>query len=325
MKIGFQQPNHTFAVPKTEIYDTVKRIALEAEHLGFDSFHVMDHVMQIPGINSPTDPILEGWSTIAALASSTEKIRLGTMVTCNTFRSPALLAKIAATVDNVSRGRLIMGMGAGWYREELGAYGYQDQLPGERFERLEESLQVMKLMWTQKKANFSGKYYKVEDAVCNPPPTQEPHPPIVVGGDGEKITLRIAAQHADGCNVFGGADLGRVKRKLSALKQHCKLLGRDYDRIWKTGLGRVIIAKNKTDLKEKINAYVPREPTTGATGVTTFENRLQRFIVGDPETCVEKIREIFDEGLDYLVVNMPDSDDPKTLELFGEKVLPAFS
>lgn len=325
MKLGLQQPNHTFRVPNSEIFSTVERVALEAEDLGFDSFFVMDHLMQIPGLNPSIDPILEGWSTIAALAASTSKIRLGTMVTCNTFRSPTLLAKMAATVDNISRGRLIMGIGAGWYKEELRAYGYQNQLLGERFGRLEEGIQILKLMWSGKTTNFSGKYYRVKDAVCNPAPIQEPHPPIVVGGDGERITLRIAAKYADGCNVFGGADLGRLRRKLSALREHCNRLGRDYNRVWKTGLGRVIIGKNESDLKEKIKKYVPKEPTTGATGITTFENRLQRFIIGDPETCVETIRKIFDEGLDYLVVNMPDSEDEHTLELFGEKVLPTFS
>ncbi len=325
MKLGFQQPSHTFRVPKTEIYNTIQRIALEAEHLGFDSFYVMDHLMQIPGVNPPTDPILEGWSTIAALAASTSKIRLGTMVTCNTFRTPTLLAKIGATVDNISRGRLIMGIGAGWYKEERRAYGYRDQFLGERFGRLEESLQILKLMWTQKRTKFSGRYYRVEDAVCNPTPIQKPHPPIVVGGDGERVTLRIAAKYADGCNVFGGADLGILRTKLSALKEHCNELGRNYDRIWKTGLGRVIIGKDESELREKIKRYVPREPTTGATGITTFEKRLQRFIIGDPETCIETIRKIFDIGLDYLVVNMPDAEDLHTLRLFGEKVLPAFS
>jgi len=325
MKLGFQQPNHTFREPKTEIYRIIERIALEAEHLGFDSFYVMDHLIQIPGVNPSTDPILEGWSTIAALAASTSKIRLGTMVTCNTFRNPTLLAKIGATVDNISRGRLIMGIGAGWSKEEHMAYGYRDQSLNERFGRLEESLQIMKLMWTQKRTNFTGKYYRVEDAVCNPRPTQEPHPPIVVGGDGERVTLRIAAKYADGCNVFGGADLGRLRRKLSALKGHCNELGRNYDRFWKTGLGHVIIGKDEWELREKIKRYIPTEPTTGATGVTTFEKRLQRFIIGDPETCIETIRKIFDEGLDYLVVNMPDSEDPDTLRLFGEKVLPSFS
>ena len=323
-RFGFQQPNHTFGVPNDQVYSTLEKIALEAEHYGFDSFYVMDHLMQIPGINPPADPILEGWMTIAALAATTQRIKLSTMVTCNTFRNPALLAKMGATVDNISNGRLIMAIGAGWYELEHQAYGFPIGTMKERFQRLRETLQILKKMWTEDKASFEGKYYRIRNAVCNPKPLQKPHPIIMVGGDGEKVTLKIVAQYADACNVFGGADLDRVSRKLSSLKQHCQDVGRDYNSIFKTGLARVIIGRDDTDVKARIKKYVPQQTTVGATGVTTLEDRLKRFIIGTPEQCTETIRKIFDLGLDYLIVNFPDSHNLETIKLFGEGVLSHF-
>ncbi len=323
-KFGFQQPNHTFGDASGQVYDTLEKIALEAEHYGFDSFYVMDHLMQIPGINPREDPILEGWVTIAALASTTQKMKLSTLVTCNTFRNPALLAKMGATVDNISNGRLIMAIGAGWYELEHQAYGFPIGTMKERFQRLRETLQILKRMWTEDKASFEGKYYQIKNAVCNPKPIQKPHPMIMVGGDGEKVTLKIVAQYADACNVFGGADLDRVDRKLSALKQHCQVVGRDYNSIFKTGLARVIIGRHDADVKTRINKYVPQHTTVGATGVTRLEDRLKRFVIGTPEKCTETIRRIFDLGLDYLIVSFPDSHNLETIKLFGEGVLPKF-
>lgn len=194
----------------------------------------------------------------------------------------------------------------------------------ERFQRLRETLQIVKKMWVDDKASFEGKYYRIKNAICNPKPIQKPHPMIMVGGDGEKVTLKIVAQHADACNIFGGADLARVNAKLSALKQHCKDVGRDYDSIFKTGLARVIIGKSEAQVKQKIKKYVPQEPTVGATGVTTLEDRLKRFVIGTPEQCVETFRKIFATGLDYVVVNFPDSHNLETVKLFGEGVLPKF-
>ncbi|MCS4537604.1 MAG: LLM class F420-dependent oxidoreductase [Thaumarchaeota archaeon] len=323
-RFGFQQPNHTFGVPNDQVYNVVEKIALEAEHYGFDSFYVMDHLMQISSVNPPEDPILEGWMTIAALAVVTQKMKLSTMVTCNTFRNPALLAKMAASVDNISNGRLILAIGAGWYELEHKAYGIHLGTMRERFQRLMETLQIVKKMWTEDKATFEGKYYRIKNAICNPKPIQKPHPMIMVGGDGEKVTLKIVAQYANACNVFGGADLERVSTKLSALKQHCKDVGRDYNSIFKTGLARVIIGKNESSVKEKIKKWVPQKPTAGATGVTTLEDRLKRFVIGTPEQCAETFRKIFATGLDYVVVNFPDSHNLETVKLFGEGVLPKF-
>ena len=195
---------------------------------------------------------------------------------------------------------------------------------GERFQRLRETLQIVKKMWTEDKATFEGKYYRIKSAICNPKPIQKPHPMIMVGGDGEKVTLKIVAQYADACNVFGGADLERVDAKLSALRQHCKDVGRNYNSIFKTGLARVIIGKNDAQVKEKIKKWIPQKPIAGATGVTTLEDRLKRFVIGTPEQCAETFRNIFATGLDYIVVNFPDSHNLETVKLFGEGVLPKF-
>jgi F420-dependent oxidoreductase-like protein len=221
MKFGLQHPNFSFDYSNNntaQIADSLKNIATRAENTGFDSFWVMDHFHQIPFMGRPEEPMLEGWTTLSVLAGVTTKIKLGTLVTGIIYRHPSVLAKIAATLDVLSKGRLFMGLGASYFEGESSAYGIttSGSFPSnqERLIRLEETIQIIRKMWTEEPAaSFDGKYYQIRNAYCNPKPIQKPSPPILVGGSGERKTLKIVAKYADACNLFGSAET--LKRKLN--------------------------------------------------------------------------------------------------------------
>jgi F420-dependent oxidoreductase-like protein len=248
MKFGLQHPIFSFDYSNhnttSQIVDSLKNLVTRAENIGFDSFWVMDHFHQIPFIGKPEEPMPEGWTTLSVLAGITSKIKLGTLVTGVIYRYPSVLAKIAATLDVLSKGRLFMGIGASYFEGESSAYGITStgSFPcnQERLLRLEEAIQIIRKMWTEEPTvSFNGKYYQIHNAYCNPKPIQKPSPPILVGGSGERKTLKIVAKYADACNLFGSAET--LKRKLNILKEHCKSVGRDYDSILKTKLDLVVI------------------------------------------------------------------------------------
>ena len=226
MKFGVQHPNYSFDYrnhDSSHILDSLKNLVTRAETLGFDSFWVMDHFHQIPFVGKQDEPMLESWTTISVLAGVTSKIKLGTMMTGIIYRHPSILAKIGATLDVLSKGRLFMGIGAGWNEEESLAYGIPFPSIKERFVRLEEAIQIIRKMWTDEPStSFNGEYYQIKNAYCNPKPVQKPSPPIMIGGTGERQTLRIVAKYADACNLFGSVET--VKRKLSILNEHCRIL-----------------------------------------------------------------------------------------------------
>src|SRR5215216_6121644 len=235
MKFGLQHPIFSFDYSNhnntSQIVDSLKNLVTRAEDIGFDSFWVMDHFHQIPFIGKPEEPMLEGWTTLSVLAGITTKIKLGTLVTGIIYRHPSVLAKIAATLDVLSKGRLFMGIGASYFEGESSAYGITStgSFPSnqERLLRLEEAIQIIRKMWTEEPtASFNGKYYQIRNAYCNPKPIQKPSPPILVGGSGERKTLKIVAKYADACNLFGSAET--LKRKLNVLKEHCKSVGREF-------------------------------------------------------------------------------------------------
>ena len=221
MKFGLQHPNFSFDYKNQDaslITDTLKNLITKAENSGFDSFWVMDHFHQIQFVGRPEEPMLEGWTVISMLAAITTKIKLGTLVTGIIYRYPSVLAKIAATLDVLSKGRLFMGIGAGWNEEESSAYGISFPSNQERMLRLEEAIQVVRKMWIEEPyASFNGKYYQIRNAYCNPKPIQKPSPPILVGGGGERKTLKIVAKYADACNLFGSPET--VRKKLDVLKE----------------------------------------------------------------------------------------------------------
>ena len=250
MQLGIHNPSFLFSNGEPAIFDELKNKAQWAEAHGFVWFDVMDHMIQIaPGVGKADDPFMEGWTTLAALAAVTEKIRLGTLVTPVSYRNPALLAKMAATVDIISHGRLTLGIGAGWYEDEYRQYGWDFPKAAARIRQLEEAVQLIKAMWTQPRPSFSGRYFQIQEAILEPKPLQKPHPPILIGGSGEQLTLRVVARQADACNLFGNPQ--EVRRKLEILRGHCENEGRDFDEIERTCLPTFLLARDEAALKTK--------------------------------------------------------------------------
>lgn len=215
--------------------DLLVRTARTAEAVGFSNFTVMDHWFQMEAYGRTSeDPMLEGYTTLGFVAGQTERLRLGLMVTGVTYRHPGLLAKIVATLDVLSRGRAMLGIGAAWYEREHLGLGVPYPPTRERFERLEETLQICAQMWSDNNGPYEGRYYQLRETIGNPRPIQQPGPPVLIGGGGEQRTLRLVAQYANACNLFYGGDTDAVLHKLEVLKRHCDEVGRDYDAIEKT-------------------------------------------------------------------------------------------
>lgn len=239
--------------PQSTTYEAMKKVWLEADAIpSIEHAWLFDHFMPINGDTG--GPCLEGWSLLSAFAALTNRVRLGLMVTGNTYRHPAVLANIGATVDVISGGRLDFGIGAGWNETEHNAYGIPLYAPGERIRRLGEACEVIKRMWTETAPSFEGRYYQIKDAYCEPKPLQKPTPPFVIGGSGEKLTLRIVAQYADVWNFVGGGPEA-FKQKSALLDEHCAAVGRDPQAI----LRSVQIQVNPEDLaaaREQTRSYI---------------------------------------------------------------------
>jgi F420-dependent oxidoreductase-like protein len=210
------------------LFTRLKSIVLQCERVGYNSVWLDDHLMY------GKTPILECWTTLASLASATKKIRLGTMVTSSAFRNPGLLAKMSATIDVISGGRLELGVGAGVQKEEHEAYGYSFPKPAYRISKMEEAVEILKLMWTREKTNYNGKNYRIVDATCEPKPIQKPHPPLIIGGCGEKLSLKVTAKLADRFDFGYLSSVEEYKRKLQVLETHCRSVGRDFKEIEKS-------------------------------------------------------------------------------------------
>ena len=292
--------------PPNQLFSQLLGIVQECERLGYDAVWLDDHLMY--GIT----PMLECWTTLSALASATTKIRLGTMVTSNAFRNPALLAKMAATVDVISNGRLEFGIGAGVQKEEHEAYGYPFPKPIVRIERLEESLHVIKELWTKEKANYTGKHFKVADAVCEPKPSQKPHPPVTVGGSGEKHTLRVTAKYADRFDFGYLPTLEEYKRKLQVLKAHCASVGRDFNDLEKScwPAGQIILGQNQRAVKEKTQQFKPKSMSCG--------DFLQYAFAGTPEEFEVAMQPYVDFGVKHFMLFFRDLPEVGSLRLFAE-------
>lgn len=239
MKVGLQINRFDWPGDETTIAETLRQFASKADEVGFDSEWVMDHFFQIERLGPPTDPMLEAYTTLGHLAAVTKKVTLGTMVTGVIYREPALLVKAVTTLDVLSGGRAVLGIGAGWNEEEAVGLGLPRPLAGGRFEKLEETVRIARQMWAGDESPFQGKQYTLERPLNKPGPITKPHPPILIGGSGEQKTLRLVAQYGDACNLFGGME---TKHKLEVLKRHCDDLGRDYDEIEKTAMLGVEVA-----------------------------------------------------------------------------------
>jgi F420-dependent oxidoreductase-like protein len=299
-----------------EKYETMSRVAKTAERLGFDSLWLFDHFHTY---HTPVlETVFECWTSTAALARDTSKIRLGQMVTCNGYRNPALMAKMASTVDVLSHGRLDFGIGGGWYEHEYHAYGYEyPPTPGERLRMLGEALQVILAMWTEPYASFKGNYYTVDGAINEPKGVQKPHPPIWVGGSGEKVTLKLAAMYGDAINLGGHIDdMGYYHHKLDVVADHCASVGRDPATIIKSVNVETSLLRPGED-PEAVTARYRRGES--------LDDYKTHAVVGGPQEVIDTYARLIEAGMDYIIVSdLPRIATTDVVEYLAAEVLPAF-
>ena len=307
--LGLQLPSFTFeGVPDDRMFERIADTAHAAEASGFASFWVMDHYHQIPNVGQETEPMLEAYTVLSGVAARTSTIQLGAMVTGVTYRNPAFLAKVVTTLDIVSSGRAILGIGAAWNERESRAYGYDWPPVAERFERLEDAIAICRSMFTRERSTYQGKRHHVDGAVNMPQPVQPGGPKILIGGGGERKTLRLVAEHADMWNGFG--DVPTIERKLEVLARHCQDVGRDIGAIVKTRLGTLIVAPTEEEAERRKEAW-QREKGVDDAGLGT------RLIWGAPETIGDRVRPFIDAGLDGLIFNMPRGSTPEDVDRAG--------
>lgn len=281
------------------------------ESLGYDTAWVFDHFFPI--LTDPSGPCFEGWVSLTALAARTERIEAGVLVTGNTYRHPAVLAKMAATLDHTTGGRLILGIGAAWFELEHAAYGIPFYTTAERIRRLDEAVEIIKRLWSERQVTFEGRYYQLKDAYCEPKPVRRP--PIMIGGSGEKLMLRVIAKHADQWNTFGPPELFR--HKINVLGEHCNEVGRNLDDIEVSWAGMGLV----TDSKELKEQMVSGMAEAFGRPVEEVEPGL---LVGEAELVRDRIRKLIDVGVRHfiLIANSPYNHD--SIRRFAEEVMPEF-
>lgn len=293
-------------------WEQTRSAALEFERLGFASVWLNDHLYGIPG---PQLPIFEAWTTLSAVGAVTSKVELGTLVTPIGFRNPALLAKIIATLDNITGGRVIPGLGSGWFQMEYEGYGFEFPSVRERLEQLDEAIRLMRHMWTESQTTFAGNHFKTESVFCEPKPTRPP--PILVGGGGEKVLLRLAAKHADIWNNLA-VDQERLAAKIDILRQHCDAERRDPRSIRISQQCLVVIGENEADAGSKVaKAQILYGGHMGAGGPMS--------IAGTAERCIEQIRKHTALGCTMFIIEFFGKDTRQPAALFAEQVMPAFA
>jgi F420-dependent oxidoreductase-like protein len=281
IRLGLQIPNFSYGTGVEELFPTVIAQAQEAEAAGFDSVFVMDHFYQLPGLGTPDQPMLEAYTTLGALAVATEKVQLGTLVTGNTYRNPTLLAKAITTLDVISQGRAILGIGTGWFELEHDSLGYDFGTFTDRFNRLGEALQIILPMLEGERPTFSGKYYRTQEAMAEP--RFRKHIPLMIGGSGEKKTIPLAVKHFDHLNIIAGFD--ELPRKIQVIKDRCEEIGRDPATLETSMLAIAIIDENVTA------DAIP-------------EDFRQQAVFGSAESVAEQIKtKVFDAGVDGVIIS----------------------
>jgi len=304
-------------------WETMLGVARRAEAGPWESIWVYDHFHTTP---VPTDEATyEAWTLMAAFAASTERIRLGQMCTCMGYRNPAYLAKIAATTDVVSGGRVEMGIGAGWYEHEWRAFGYGFPRAGERLAMLDEGVQIMRQLWSTGKASFDGEHYQMDGAICRPLPLQDGGIPLWIAGGGEKKTLRIAAQYAQYTN-FAGGNLEQFRRKSEILAQHCKDIGTDFDAITRTSNNNVLIGDTEADVRDQLAWVADRYRRFMPEDKVQRELKLyhESAAVGTPEQIVAAFTDLRRAGMPYAICYFPQAAyDRSSIELFEKRVVAA--
>lgn len=294
-------------------YEEIRDIWKEAERLGFDSAWNYDHFVPIRGDRD--GPCLEGWTMLAALAAETEKIRIGTLVTGNTYRNPAVLAKMATTVDHISRGRLYLGIGAAWFEPEHEAYGIPFYTARERAERLEEALQVVRKLWTEDRPSFQGRFYTLKEAPFSPKPVQKPHPPIVIGGQGKKWIVPLVGRYAQGWNAPIGLTPEDVRERVRIIQEECEKVGREACDV---EVSAFFVLYSITDV-----------PLAGP-AIRTFARvvagkRVARsLLAGSADSIANTIQKYVDAGVTHIVMNIQPPYDPELLRRFAREVMPRF-
>jgi F420-dependent oxidoreductase-like protein len=316
IRLGLQIPSFTYpGVGTADLFDTIAGIAVTAEQSGFDSVYVMDHFYQLPIIGAVDENMFEAYTLLSAIAARTERVRLGCMVGGMTYRNPAFPAKQVATLDVISKGRAIWGIGAGWFEQEHREYGYEFGTFTDRFEKLEEGLQIVKSMFVNERTTFDGKWFQVTDALNVPKPVQAGGPPVLIGGSGEKKTLRMVAQYGDACNVFGGPE--QVRHLMDVLDAHCNTIGRDPKEICRTRLGTLVLGRTMEEAQAKLSARLGGASIDSLPPMMQERVRVQ-FITGDPDTVGERVEALLAAGLDGLVVSMVDVHDLDAVAYAGE-------
>ena len=307
-------------------YPDMVAVSQTAERYGFDSVWLCDHFLtisaddyvmdagitgeageQAPDARPRTLPLLECWTALSALARDTTRLRLGTSVLCNSYRHPSVLAKMAATLDVISSGRLDLGLGAGWFERESDAYGIPFPPVRDRVSALEESLQVIRAVWTEPNPTYAGQYYTLNGAICDPPPVQRPHPPLWIGGEGDRVQ-RIAARHAQGLNVRWWSPQ-QVTRRRDFLTQACASAGRDPESL-RLSVTLLLAPTHSGADEARIRGEFASIPESG-------------LITGPPDRCLERIREYQDRGIDHFLFTIPEVVDSDYLDVIGRDILPA--
>ena len=309
MKFGVHNPSWVYGSDPAKAFDGIKAKAQWAENHGFVWFSVMDHLVQIGGVGAPTEPFMEGWTVLSALAAVTSRIRLATLATSVAYRNPAHLAKIAAGVDQISGGRMTLGIGAGWFEGEYKQYGWEfPPRPATRIRQMEEAVRLILQMWSEQRTTFHGRYFHVEDAILEPKPVQKPRPPVMIAGGGEQMTLRAVARLADACNV--GGELATVKHKFAVLRGHCDAAQRDYDAIERTHNFSWLLARDDASVAAKRERLSARGPLRG--------------FVGTVPEAIDLIGQFRDAGV-QLLINSDYRNDMETLEFFTSEIMPHFA
>jgi len=296
-----------------EQYAAMTRVAQAADAIpAYDSIWVYDHFHTVP---QPThETVFECWMITAGLARDTQRVKIGQMVTCNGYRNPALLAKMASTVDVMSQGRLYCGLGAGWYEHEWRAYGYGFPETRDRMRAFREACEIIVRMWTEDNPTFAGEYYQIHEPINEPKGIQQPHPSFWIGGGGEKVTLKLVAQWANACNIFG--DPETLRHKFGVLREHCETLGRPYDEIIRSSNLNVILLKPGDD------PVAATEKTRAALGMS-FDDLSRMALIGPPAEIGERVQSIVDAGVNYVIVYFPRIVyDHEPMHRFAEEVIP---
>jgi len=283
-----------------------------ADGLSFDTAWTFDHFFPI--MSDPKGSQLEGWVALTALAMKTQQVRVGTLVTGITYREPSVLAKMGATVDVITGGRLEMGLGAAWFQGEHEALGIPFPPVAERIKRLGEACEVIRRMWTEDAATFDGQYYQLKEAYCNPKPVQKPHPPILIGGGGEQLTLKMVARYADAWNAFGAPDV--LRHKIEVLEGHCRAIGRDPQTIEKSVNVPPVLSKDASKLDAMLADMASRR-------AMTLDEAKAGMLWGSPDQAIKKIEAYRDMGVTHIILSLRAPYDASQLELFAREVIPA--